>query len=227
MENAMNGKGNRPLRVAVYCRLASEDQISQNALIQEYTSLVRSHENWTLMSIYMDIGVPASPLSKRIQLNRLLADCRKGGIDKILVKSISRLAKDMRTCQEILRELTSLGVTVYFEQEGIDTEHDSLCISLTHIDAMVTAAAQGMAEAENDEADTDGELEYSYYAEQKYMYAGYIEARILTAQEAAALGYEDGYMRHHEDHKVYVDGFDSEDAARSHLEELVNCRIVK
>ena len=122
----MNGKGNRPLRVAVYCRLASEDQISKNALIQEYTSLVRSHENWTLMSIYMDIGVPASPLSKRIQLNRLLADCRKGGIDKILVKSISRLAKDMRTCQEILRELTALGVSVRFEMEQIDTGEDDL-----------------------------------------------------------------------------------------------------
>lgn len=150
----MNGKGNRPLRVAVYCRLASEDQISKNALIQEYTSLVRSHENWTLMSIYMDIGVPASPLSKRIQLNRLLADCRKGGIDKILVKSISRLAKDMRTCQEILRKLASFGVTVYFEREGIDTEHDNLNLNLMHIDAMVTAAAQGMTETGNGEIDS-------------------------------------------------------------------------
>lgn len=70
-------------------------------------------------------------------------------------------------------------------------------------------------------------MEYRYYAEQKYMYAGYIEARILTAQEAAVLGYEDSYVRGHENCKVYVDGFDSEDAARSHLEDLVNCRIIK
>ena len=33
-------------------------------------------------------------------------------------------------------------------------------------------------------------MEYLYYAEQKYMYAGYVEARILTAQEAEILGYE-------------------------------------
>lgn len=122
----MNGNGNKPLRVAVYCRLANEDQISKNALIQKYTSLVRSHEDWTLTSIYMDIGVPASPLSKRIQLNRLLADCRKGGIDKILVKSISRLARNMQNCQEILRELTALGVSVRFEMEQIDTGEDDL-----------------------------------------------------------------------------------------------------
>lgn len=223
----MNGKENKPLCVAVYCRVASDNQISRDELVREYTRQIQNHENWTLTSIYMDIGVPAFPLSKRIQLNRLLADCRKGKIDKILVKSISRLARNMQNCQEILRELASLGVTVYFEQEGIDTQHDSLCINLMHIDAMVTAAVQGMAEAGNGEADTGGDLECSYYAEQKYMYAGYIEARLLTAQEAAALGYEDGYVRHHEDHKVYVDGFDSEDAARSHLEDLVNCHIVK
>lgn len=70
-------------------------------------------------------------------------------------------------------------------------------------------------------------MEYNYYAEQKYMYAGYIEARILTAQEAEALGYEDGYVRSHEDHKVYVDGFNSEEAARNHLEDLENCHIMR
>lgn len=70
-------------------------------------------------------------------------------------------------------------------------------------------------------------MEYNYYVEQKYMYAGYIEARILTAQEAEALGYEDGYVRSHEDHKVYVDGFDTEESARNHLDDLKDCRIIE
>lgn len=126
MESTMNGKENKPLRVAVYCRLASDDQISRDELVREYTKQIQSHENWTLVSIYMDIGVPASPISKRIELNRLLADCRKGKIDKILVKSISRLARNMQNCQEILRELTALGVSVRFEMEQIDTGEDTL-----------------------------------------------------------------------------------------------------
>lgn len=70
-------------------------------------------------------------------------------------------------------------------------------------------------------------MEYNYYAEQKYMYAGYIEARLLTAQEAEALGYEDGYVKHHEDCKVYVDGFDTKEAAQNHLDDLENCRIME
>lgn len=117
----MNGKENKPLRVAVYCRLASDNQISRNELAREYTRQIRSHENWALTSIYMDIGVPASPLSKRIQLNRLLADCRKGRIDRVLVKSISRFARNTRDCLASLRELSRMGVTVYFEKENIDT----------------------------------------------------------------------------------------------------------
>lgn len=70
-------------------------------------------------------------------------------------------------------------------------------------------------------------MEYNYYVEQKYMYAGYIEARILTAQEEEALGYEDGYVKHHEGYKVYVDGVDTEKSVRNHLANLENCRIIE
>ena len=69
-------------------------------------------------------------------------------------------------------------------------------------------------------------MNYPYYAEQKYLYAGYVEARILSAQEAGALGYEDGYIKHCSDCKVYVDGFDTEEAARSHLADLTDCHII-
>lgn len=69
-------------------------------------------------------------------------------------------------------------------------------------------------------------MEYNYYAEQRYMYAGYIEARILTVQEAEALGYEDGYVKHCEDHKIYVDGFNTEASTRHHLESLEDCHII-
>ena len=68
-------------------------------------------------------------------------------------------------------------------------------------------------------------MEYLYYAEQKYMYTGYVEARILTAQEAESLGYEDGYVESRDNCKVYVDGFDSEMDARKHLEDLTDCNI--
>jgi len=60
-------------------------------------------------------------MDKREDFNRLLADCRKDKVDKVLVKSISRFARNTRDCLAALRELTSLGVTVCFEKENIDT----------------------------------------------------------------------------------------------------------
>lgn len=60
-------------------------------------------------------------MDQREDFNRLLADCRKGKVDKIIVKSISRFARNTRDCLATLRELTALGVTVYFEKENIDT----------------------------------------------------------------------------------------------------------
>ena len=70
-------------------------------------------------------------------------------------------------------------------------------------------------------------MEYLFYAEQIYLPKERImQARVLTAQEAEALGYEDGYTAQKPDGKLYVDGFDSEAAARYHLEGLTDCRIM-
>ena len=70
-------------------------------------------------------------------------------------------------------------------------------------------------------------MEYDFYLEQKYLYEGWIEARILTAAQAEAMGYEDGYRSSHADHKLYVDGFDSIDAIHNYLSDLVNCTLLE
>jgi len=70
-------------------------------------------------------------------------------------------------------------------------------------------------------------MEYNFYLEQKYLYAGRVEARILTAAQAEALGYEDGLVRSTADHKLYVDGFHSLDGVRSYLEDLEGCTLVE
>ena len=70
-------------------------------------------------------------------------------------------------------------------------------------------------------------MEYDFYLEQKYLYEGRIEARILTAAQAEAMGYEDGCRISRAGHKLYVDGFDSIDAIHSYLNGLVNCTLVE
>ena len=66
-------------------------------------------------------GITGTSAAKREDFQRMMADCRRGLIGQILVKSISRFARNTKDCLAALRELSALGVTVYFEKENIDT----------------------------------------------------------------------------------------------------------
>lgn len=113
------------LRVAAYCRVSSDssDQLHSYATqIRNYTEEISKHDGWELVDIYADSGLTGTRMDKREDFNRMLADCRKGKIDKILVKSISRFARNTRDCLATLRELSALGVSVQFEKENINTE---------------------------------------------------------------------------------------------------------
>lgn len=50
---------------------------------------------------------------------RLLAGCRAGEIDMVITKSISRFARNTVTLLKTVRELKSLGIDVYFEEQSI------------------------------------------------------------------------------------------------------------
>ena len=51
----------------------------------------------------------------------MLVDCRAGKIQRILVKSVSRFARNTLELIETTRELKERGVVVVFEEQGIDT----------------------------------------------------------------------------------------------------------
>lgn len=62
----------------------------------------------------------------------MLKDCRKGKIGRIYTKSISRFARNTRDCLKNVRELKSLGITIFFEKENIDTANmtDEMMITI-------------------------------------------------------------------------------------------------
>ena len=71
-------------------------------------------------------------------------------------------------------------------------------------------------------------MEYNFYLEQKYLKnEDRVEARILTADQAETMDYEDGYKSSRAEYKLYVDGFDSIDAIQNYVSDLVNCTLIK
>ena len=116
------------LRVCAYARVSSDSTDQRNSFASQvnyYTKYIQAHEGWTFVDIYADQGITGTSALKRDEFLRLMRDCRQGKIDRILVKSVSRFARNAQDCIEAVRELRQLGVTVYFEKEHINTANMS------------------------------------------------------------------------------------------------------
>lgn len=112
------------LRVAAYARVSSDSADQRNSFstqVKYYTQFIQAHEDWKFVDIYADQGITGTSACKREEFLRLMRDCRQGKIDRILVKSVSRFARNVQDCIKAVRELRQLGVTVYFEKEHINT----------------------------------------------------------------------------------------------------------
>ena len=112
------------VRTAAYARVSSDSQDQLNsfaAQIRYYTELLQNSTDAVFIDMYADQGITGTSAAKRPEFQRLMSDCRKGKIDRILVKSISRFARNTKDSLEAVRELKTLGISVYFEKENIDT----------------------------------------------------------------------------------------------------------
>ena len=137
---------NAQLRVAAYTRVSSDSDDQLNSFAAQnryYAELISGKAEWRVVDIYADEGITGTSAAKREDFQRMMADCRRGLIDQILVKSISRFARNTKDCLEAVRELKELGVNVRFEREGIDTAN----VSSELITAIYAAFAQKESES--------------------------------------------------------------------------------
>lgn len=137
------------LRVAAYCRVSSDSTDQLNSFMAQlnyYITLIGAKENWTLADLYADEGITGTSAEKRPDFQRLLADCRRGRVDKVLVKSVSRFARNARDCLSTIRELKSIGVGVCFEEQHIDTSNMSGELLTAVFAAMAQRESQNISE---------------------------------------------------------------------------------
>ena len=110
-------------RVAAYARVSSaKDSMhhSLSAQVSYYSNYIQSHPGWEYAGVYSDEAKTGTKDSRE-GFQRLLSDCRAGNIDIVITKSISRFARNTVTLLETVRELKSLGIDVFFEEQNIHT----------------------------------------------------------------------------------------------------------
>lgn len=110
-------------RVAAYARVSSSNEEMLHSLaaqVNHYSGYIHSQPGWSFAGIYADEGITGTK-SNRPEFVRMLNDCRKGLIDLVLTKSISRFARNTVDLLNAVRELKELGVDVCFEEQNIHT----------------------------------------------------------------------------------------------------------
>lgn len=111
-------------RVAAYARVSMDSERllhSLSAQISYYSSLIQKNTEWEYVGVYVDEGITGTDTKNRIEFNRLMLDCEAGKIDIVLVKSISRFARNTVDLLETVRHLKDIGVEIRFERENIST----------------------------------------------------------------------------------------------------------
>jgi DNA invertase Pin-like site-specific DNA recombinase len=91
---------------------------SLSAQVSYYNDLIQRHPRWIFCGVYADEALTGTKADRK-NFVRLLQDCKSGKVDMIITKSISRFARNTVTLLETVRELKSIGVNVYFEEQNI------------------------------------------------------------------------------------------------------------
>ena len=132
-------------RVAAYCRVStdSEEQLnSYEAQKSYYTQKIEDSPDWEMAGIYADEGITGTSLKKRTEFKKMITACKRGHIDLIITKSLSRFARNTVDCLETVRLLKANGIGVYFEKENINT--------LTESSEFLITLFSGFAQAESE-----------------------------------------------------------------------------
>ena len=113
--------------VVAYCRVSTdkEDQLNsfeaQKAFFSEYTK----RNDLNLIKIYADEGITGTSTKKRDEFNKMMSDSSSGIFDCILVKDVSRFARNTVDLLKSTRKLKANGVNVIFITGNMQTNESS------------------------------------------------------------------------------------------------------
>lgn len=138
----------RPKRVAAYCRVSTDKEQQEHSFETQkemYTDMIMMKLNWQMAGIYADEGITGTIAKKRPDFMRMIEDCRKGKIDLIITKSVSRFSRNNLDCLLYVRELKEMGIPIIFEKEGINTLQVSSELLITLFSGLSQAESESIS----------------------------------------------------------------------------------
>lgn len=104
------------MKIAAYCRVSTDKKEQQESLQhqKEFFAEYARHNGHILVRLYADEGISGTSLKKRGEFRRLLEDARLGLFELVVVKDVSRFARNTVDALQSVRTLKSLGINTLF-----------------------------------------------------------------------------------------------------------------
>ena len=104
------------MNIVAYCRVSTEknDQLNSLEAQKEFFLEYTKRTGDTLVKLYADEGISGTKIKNRKEFLRMLADAEKGLFDMVVVKDISRFARNTVDLLQSVRRLKELGIETQF-----------------------------------------------------------------------------------------------------------------
>ena len=103
-------------KVAAYCRVSTDkaDQLNSLEAQKEFFSEYTQRTGDVLVKLYADEGISGTKIKNRKEFLRMMSDAEKGMFDMVVVKDISRFARNTVDLLQNVRKLKALGIETQF-----------------------------------------------------------------------------------------------------------------
>lgn len=104
------------MNIAAYCRVSTEkeDQLNSLEAQKEFFDQYTKHTGDTLIRLYADEGISGTKIKNRKEFLRMMADAEHHLFDMVVVKDISRFARNTVDLLQNVRRLKALGIETQF-----------------------------------------------------------------------------------------------------------------
>lgn len=104
------------MNVAAYCRVSTDksDQINSLETQKKFFSEYTEKNGHNLVKLYADEGISGTKIKNRKEFLRLMRDAEHGLFDMVVVKDISRFARNTVDLLQSIRTLKALGIETTF-----------------------------------------------------------------------------------------------------------------
>lgn len=104
------------MNIAAYCRVSTDktDQLNSLEAQKEFFSEYTKRTGDTLVRLYADEGISGTKIKNRKEFLRMMSDAEHGLFDMVVVKDISRFARNTVDLLQNIRKLKALGIETQF-----------------------------------------------------------------------------------------------------------------